>query len=71
MEADHNMVRRLLFLDQFGHLGGAQRILWEVLKSLDPAEYDYCVAINGPGEFRDTLVNERIPVLNLSLGDYQ
>lgn len=64
------MVRSVLFLDQFGYLGGAQRVLWEILKSLDPTEYDCCVAINGPGEFRDTLVNARIPVFNLPLGDY-
>jgi glycosyltransferase involved in cell wall biosynthesis len=64
------MVRSLLFLDQFGYLGGAQRVLWEILKSLDSTEYDCCAAINGPGEFQDTLLNARISVLNLPLGNY-
>lgn len=64
------MAHRILFLDQFGYLGGAQRVLWETLRSLDATEYDFCMAINGPGEFRDTLVKEKIPVLNLPLGNY-
>ena len=64
------MVRSLLFLDQFGYMGGAQRVLWEILKSLDRTEFDCSVAINGSGEFPDTLLKAGIPVLNLPLGNY-
>jgi len=67
---DPKMVRSLLFLDQFGYMGGAQRVLWEVLKSIDQTKYDCRVALNGTGEFLETLRDARISVLNLPLGKY-
>ena len=60
----------LLFVDQFAHFGGAQKVLWQTLKSLDSPDVTVRVALNGAGKFKDALVAEGIPVLDLPLGNY-
>jgi glycosyltransferase involved in cell wall biosynthesis len=60
----------LLFLDQFGTLGGGQRVLLETLNSLDHAQYQSMVALGTDGDFRKRLLNEGIPVMHLPLGSY-
>jgi len=60
----------LLFLDQFGYLGGAQRVLLETLGSLDRSEYQPIVALGTDGEFRQRLLDGGISVLDLPLGEY-
>ncbi len=64
------MPHNILFLDQFGTMGGAQRVLREVVQALDPARYQPILAINGGGEFRESLEASRKPVVDLPLGDY-
>jgi glycosyltransferase involved in cell wall biosynthesis len=61
---------KLLFLDQFGTLGGGQRVLLETLNSLDPMQYKTMVALGTGGEFRETLLANGIPVVDLPLGQY-
>jgi glycosyltransferase involved in cell wall biosynthesis len=64
------MSYKLLFLDQFGTLGGGQRVLLETLNSLDRAQYQAIVALGTRGDFREKLLNEGIPVMDLPLGSY-
>lgn len=64
------MTCKLLFLDQFGTLGGAQRVLLETLNSLDPTQYQAMVALGTDGDFRERLLDEGIPVMDLPLGSY-
>ena len=64
------MSYKLLFLDQFGTLGGGQRVLLETLNSLDHAQYQTMVALGTDGVFRERLLNEGIPVMHLPLGNY-
>jgi glycosyltransferase involved in cell wall biosynthesis len=64
------MTHKLLFLDQFGTLGGGQRVLLETLKSLDRAQYQPIVALGTHGDFRERLLDESIPVMDLPLGSY-
>lgn len=64
------MRRRLLFLDQFGTVGGAQQVLLETLGVLDPTEFEATVALNGPGNLRRLLRCRGIPVIDLPLGNY-
>jgi glycosyltransferase involved in cell wall biosynthesis len=64
------MARNLLFIDQFAYLGGAQKVLLETLKSLDPSQFQYRVALNGSGPFREALLNIGVQVLDLPLGNY-
>ena len=65
------MSHKLLFLDQFGTLGGGQRVLLETLKSLDHAQYQPIVALGTRGDFRERLLDEGIPVMELPLGSYR
>ena len=64
------MSYKLLFLDQFGTLGGGQRVLLETLNSLDRAQYQAIVALGTRGDFRERLLDEGIPVMDLPLGSY-
>jgi len=64
------MSYKLLFLDQFGTLGGGQRVLLETLNSLDRAQYQATVALGTNGDFRERLLEEGIPVMDLPLGSY-
>jgi glycosyltransferase involved in cell wall biosynthesis len=64
------MSYKLLFVDQFGTLGGGQRVLLETLKSLDRAQYQTMVALGTCGAFRERLLDEGIPVMDLPLGSY-
>ena len=64
------MSNKLLFLDQFGILGGGQRVLLETLNSLDRAQYQPIVALGTHGDFRERLLDEGIPVMDLPLGSY-
>jgi len=64
------MSYKLLFLDQFGTLGGGQRVLLETLNSLDRAQYQAVVALGARGDFRERLLDEGIPVMDLPLGGY-
>jgi hypothetical protein len=64
------MSYKLLFLDQFGYLGGGQRVLLETLNSLDRAQYQTMVALGTDGDFRDRLLADGIPVRDLPLGSY-
>jgi len=64
------MFYKLLFLDQFGTLGGGQRVLLETLNSLDPAQYQTMVALGTDGDFRERLLDDGIPVMDLPLGNY-
>src|SRR5688572_11747615 len=65
------MSYKLLFLDQFGTLGGGQRVLLETLKSLDRAQYQTMVALGTTGDFKQRLLDDGIPVMDLPLGNYQ
>ena len=64
------MSYKLLFLDQFGTLGGGQRVLLETLNSLDRAQYQTMVALGTAGDFRERLLDDGIPVMDLPLGNY-
>ena len=64
------MSYKLLFLDQFGTLGGGQRVLLETLNSLDRAQYQTMVALATDGDFRQRLLDDGIPVMDLPLGKY-
>ena len=64
------MSYKLLFLDQFGTLGGGQRVLLETLKSLDRAQYQTMVALGTDGDFRERLLDEGVTVMDLPLGSY-
>ena len=64
------MRRRLLFLDQFGTVGGAQQVLLETLGVLDPSEFEATVALNGPGNLKRLLLCRGTPVIDLPLGNY-
>ena len=57
----------ILFLDQFGTLGGGQRVLLEILQSLDPSKYLPTIALNGEGYFRKLLVESGYPVADLAI----
>src|SRR5688572_28654985 len=64
------MTYKLLFLDQFGYLGGGQRVLLQTLNSLDRAHYQTMVALGKRGDFRERLLNKGVPVMDLPLGHY-
>ncbi len=63
------MPSRILFLDQFSSLGGGQRVLSVILKSLPP-DREPIVALNGHGEFARLLEDEGIQVKQLPIGEY-
>jgi len=65
------MRKRILFLDQYGTLGGGQRVLLDTLSVLDPSQFQATVALNGNGSFRRLLLSSGIPVIDLPLGDYR
>ena len=64
------MPHNLLFLDQFGTMGGGQRVLLDVLKALDPQQFTPTVALHGEGDFREELKSSGRTLLNLPLGNY-
>jgi len=64
------MTYKLLFIDQFGTLGGAQRVLLETLNSLDSVQYQSMVALGTDGDFREKLLGDGIAVKKLPLGGY-
>jgi glycosyltransferase involved in cell wall biosynthesis len=66
MVKSHN----ILFLDQFGTLGGGQQVLWDILSATESTEFRPAVALNGEGAFRQKLLHSRITTLNLPLGNY-
>jgi glycosyltransferase involved in cell wall biosynthesis len=61
---------QVLFVDQFGSLGGGQKVLSMVIRSLDSKRFHCVAALNGKGEFRTQLSQSGIEVLALPLGDY-
>jgi glycosyltransferase involved in cell wall biosynthesis len=65
------MQKKILFVDQYGSLGGGQRVLLDTLSALDPDQFQVTVALNGDGSFRRLLLSSGIPVIDLPLGDYR
>jgi len=65
------MPYNILFLDQFGTMGGGQRVLLDVLRALDSTKYQKAVALNGEGDFREKLRSTGTTVLDLPLGEYR
>lgn len=61
---------KLLFLDQFGTLGGGQRVLLETLTSLDRTQYQSMVGLGTGGDFKERLLADSVPVMDLPLGNY-
>ncbi len=64
------MRKKILFLDQFGSLGGGQRVLMDTLAVLDASQFDATVALAGEGDFKRLLLASGIPVIDLPLGNY-
>jgi len=64
------MRRTLVFLDQQGWLGGAQRVLEATLESLAP-EYDCMVAFPDQGPFRSSLIAKGVETVDLPIGSYE
>jgi glycosyltransferase involved in cell wall biosynthesis len=64
------MRRKILFLDQFGTLGGGQQVLLDTLGALEPGKFEATVALNGDGAFRRLLRSGGTCVINLPLGNY-
>jgi len=64
------MRKKILFLDQFGTLGGGQQVLLDTLSTLDTAQFDPTVALNGDGPFRKLLLSRKTRVIDLPLGNY-
>jgi glycosyltransferase involved in cell wall biosynthesis len=62
--------RRVLFLDQFSDMGGAQRCLAELIPSAPGAGWEAQLAAPGEGSLVRTLRETGIPVHGLPLGDY-
>ena len=60
----------VLFVDQFGTLGGGQKVLLTLMRSLDKTRFKCVAALNGYGEFRTQLLQCGIEVTTLPLGDY-
>lgn len=61
---------QILFVDQFGSLGGGQKVLSMMIRSLDSKRFNCVVALNGEGEFRTQLLQSGFEVIDLPLGDY-
>jgi glycosyltransferase involved in cell wall biosynthesis len=61
----------ILFLDQFGTFGGGQRVLWEILQSLDPSRFTPIVALNGKGDFRERVAKAGFLTEDLAIGNYR
>jgi glycosyltransferase involved in cell wall biosynthesis len=64
------MRSKILFLDQFGTVGGGQQVLLETLGVVDPGKFEATVALNGPGNLKRLLRGGGTPVIDLPLGNY-
>ncbi|MEW5975333.1 MAG: glycosyltransferase family 4 protein [Acidobacteriota bacterium] len=62
--------RTVLFLEQQGEWGGAQRILADVLALSREAGFRCAVAVQGSGPFREALRRAGYPAIDLPLGTY-
>lgn len=60
----------ILFLDQFGRFGGAQRVLQAILRARTSSWYEPIIALNGEGDFREWLKSSGYAVHNLAIGKY-
>jgi glycosyltransferase involved in cell wall biosynthesis len=65
------MPNRILFVDQYGYMGGAQRVLLDLIHGLRANDCQVVVALNGQGEFRDELIGQGVRVEWLPLGPYR
>lgn len=65
------MTSRILFVDQYAYMGGAQRVLLDLILGLRANDYEVVSALNGRGEFRDLLTDTGIAVEALPLGHYR
>jgi glycosyltransferase involved in cell wall biosynthesis len=61
---------RILFLDQFSELGGAQRCLADLIPAALDRNWPVAVALPGEGGFAQLLRNWRVPVEFLPCGPY-
>ena len=61
---------QILFVDQFGSLGGGQKVLSTVMQSLDSQRFHCVAALNGRGEFYTQLSQFGFEVTSLPLGEY-
>lgn len=61
---------RILFLDQFSELGGAQRCLADLIPAALDRKWSVTVALPGEGPFAQMLRNWRVPVEFLPCGPY-
>ena len=61
---------RLLILDQFSDMGGAQRCLADLMPALLDAGWDIQVLLPGPGPLVDALTEQQVPVRFLRCGPY-
>jgi len=57
--------KKILFLITKSNWGGAQRYVFDVASSLDPAVYEPVVILGGTGELRDKLATEGIRTITL------
>lgn len=64
------MTRRLLFLDQFNQLGGAQRCLLDLLPAFVDAGYDAHLAVPGGGPLSDCARRCGVAVHRIPCGAY-
>ena len=64
------MRKMIMFLDQQGWLGGAQRVLEATLDSV-ASEYDCVVAFPEWGSFRSFLVAKGVETIDLPVGSYE
>ncbi|MFN8006566.1 MAG: glycosyltransferase family 4 protein [Terriglobia bacterium] len=62
---------RVLFVDQYGTLGGAQKVLLTLIRALDKAQFTCTAALNGRGPLWEHLSQSRIKVVSLPLGHYR
>lgn len=63
-------LKRILFLDQFSEIGGAQRCLLELLPSAADGGFDAHLAVPGDGALARRLTARGITVHDLPLGNY-
>ena len=61
---------QVLFVDQFGSMGGGQKVLTMLIRSLDKKRFNCVAALHGQGEFRAQLSQSGYDVTTLPLGDY-
>ena len=60
----------ILFVDQFGTLGGGQKALLAFIRSLDTKRFKCVAALNGHGNFREKLLQDGFEITALPLGNY-